>query len=75
MEIIVTGMPSDGFIWKVNSPDLDGNSEVGLADFARFAQHFNGVNPCADYNESGGGVSVADFGIFATIFNSCVRAP
>lgn len=55
-----------------DSPDLNGDRSVGIADFARFAVDFNcsvGCDPCHDYDEDGG-TGIADFGIFAGYFNA-----
>jgi hypothetical protein len=55
-----------------DSPDLNGDLAVSVADFGKFAADFNcvaGCDPCHDYNEDGS-TSVADFGIFAAYFNA-----
>jgi hypothetical protein len=57
-----------------DSPDLNGDLAVNVADFGKFAADFNcvgGCDPCHDYNEDTL-TNVADFGIFAGYFNSSV---
>ncbi len=57
-----------------DSPDLNGDLSVTVADFGKFAADFNcaaGCDPCHDFNEDGG-TTVADFGIFAGYFNASV---
>ncbi len=56
-----------------DSPDLNGDLAVTVADFGKYASDFNvvGGDPCHDYNEDGAN-TVADFAIFAGYFNSCV---
>ncbi len=63
----------DPLVFGANSPDLNGDLEVNLADFARFGDLFHSDNACANYNESTVSplVDVADFGIFASFFNDC----
>ncbi len=59
---------------SVDSPDLNGDREVTLPDFARFVSDFNGASefdPCHDFNEDGA-TRIADFGIFAAYFNDSV---
>ncbi len=56
---------------SIDSPDLNGDLTVSIADFGRFAQGFNcttDCDPCHDYNEDGA-TTVADFGAFAGYFN------
>ncbi len=50
------------------SPDLDGDGEVGFADFFLFADHFGQVNAAYDMDGSGGAVDLADFFLFADHF-------
>ena len=55
-----------------DSPDLNGDAAVTVADFGKYAADFNvGGDACHDYNEDGAN-SVADFAIFAGFFNNCV---
>ncbi len=49
------------------SPDIDGDGEVSVVDFALFASAFGGTDPCSDF-DCNGSVSVADFAIFAAHF-------
>ena len=58
----------------IDSPDLNGDLAVTVADFGKFAADFNctiSCDPCHDYNEDGS-TSVADFGIFAAYFNASI---
>lgn len=60
----------------VDSPDLNGDTTVSVADFGKFAADYNCVgagvpcDSCHDFNEDGE-TSVADFGIFASYYNVC----
>jgi hypothetical protein len=56
------------------SPDLDGDGEVGFADFFLFADHFGQVNPAYDMDGSGGPVDLADFFLFADHFGERISA-
>lgn len=69
MDVIAVGNLIASLDLQANSPDLNGDGHVTVADFGLFAGSFQGTDSCADYNESGGGVTVADFGIFAGFFN------
>jgi hypothetical protein len=51
----------------VTSPDCNGDCQVTLHDFARFATHFLDAWPCCDYDCSGL-VDLTDFGTFASHF-------
>ncbi len=48
----------------VASPDIDGDCEVDLADFAMFAGLYLTTDPCADY-DCNGSVGLSDFALFA----------
>ncbi|MBN1490423.1 MAG: choice-of-anchor J domain-containing protein [Phycisphaerae bacterium] len=69
---VVVGVPAD----------LDGDTDVDLADFSAFAQCFNGPNrapaggcaAAADL-DTDGDVDLADFSVFAQCFNGPNRAP
>ncbi len=50
-----------------HSPDLDGNGEVAVVDFALFATAFGTADVCSDFDCSGD-VSIVDFALFATHF-------
>ncbi len=58
-----------------DSPDLNGDLAVTVADFGRFVADFNCADegepsdPCHDYNEDGE-TGVADFALFAGYFNN-----
>ncbi len=55
----------------VDSPDLNGDLEVGIADFGRFAhsyQESHAYDPCHDYSEDGMN-SIADLAIFANFYH------
>ncbi len=55
-----------------DSPDLNGNLAVSLADFAKFSRDFNApadFDPSHDFNEDGA-TNVADLTIFAGYFNA-----
>ena len=60
-----------------DSPDLNGDRQVGIADFAKYAVDLNcyslGIpcDPCHDFNEDGG-TGIADFAIFAAYMNDSV---
>jgi hypothetical protein len=69
MDVIAVGNVIESLDLKANSPDMNGDGSVTVADFGLFAGSFQGNDSCADYNESGGDVTVADFGIFAGFFN------
>lgn len=73
VDVIAVGSVIERLDWSVNSPDLTADGEVAVADFALFADRFQGTDPCADYNLDGE-VTVVDFGIFAGWFNACVCA-
>ncbi len=54
-----------------DSPDLNGDLTVSIADFGMFISDFNctsDCDPCHDFNEDGL-TTIADFGIFADYFN------
>ncbi len=54
----------------VDSPDLNGDQDVAIADFAKFATDYNGVgtfDSCHDYAESGA-TDIADFGVFGSYY-------
>ena len=54
----------------VDSPDLNGDLEVSLADFAKFSysyQEAHEYDPCHDYSEDGMN-SVADLAVFALYY-------
>ena len=53
---------SDGV--QVNTFDLDGSGDVGLADFSMFSAMYLTANPRGDYNWSGL-VDLPDFGMFS----------
>jgi len=74
VDVIAIGYVIGRFDLQVNSPDLNGDREVTVADFGLFAGRFQTSDPCADYNEDGF-VSVADFGLFAGWFGDCVCVP
>ncbi len=71
MDVIAVGNLIASFDLSVNSPDLNGDGNVTVADFGIFASVFQGTYACADFDESGGSpsVTVADFAIFASFFN------
>ena len=71
LDVIAVGNLIASFDLSVNSPDLNGDGDVTVADFGIFASVFQGDYDCADYDESGGSpnVTVADFAIFASFFN------
>ncbi len=57
-----------------DSPDLNGDLAVTIADFALFATDYNctsGCDPCHDYNEDGI-TNIMDFAAFAGYFNASV---
>ena len=57
-----------------DSPDLNGDQTVAIADFALFAADYNctgGCDPCHDYNEDGI-TNIMDFAVFAGYFNASV---
>ncbi len=74
VDIIAIGWVIGGFDLHVNSPDLNGDQQVSVADFGLFAARFQTGDACADFDESGF-ISVSDFGLFAGWFESCVCAP
>jgi hypothetical protein len=49
----------------IGSPDSDGDCDVDLVDFGKFASAYFGTDTCYDYN-CDGTVDLIDFGIFAT---------
>ncbi|MCP4546049.1 MAG: hypothetical protein GY835_06250 [bacterium] len=59
---------------SVDSPDLDGDRQVSISDFAKYSSDFNcasiGVacDPCHDYNFDGQN-TITDFAIFCSYFN------
>ncbi len=56
-----------------DSPDLNGDLTVGIADFGKYPSDFNcpdSCDPCHDYNEDGSN-TVADFAIFSSYYNDC----
>jgi len=78
LQVIVLGIPCNGgdpVCVAVDSPDLNGDREVGVPDFARFVADFNCMSqglpcdPCHDYDETGDN-DISDFAIFADYFNS-----
>lgn len=69
LDVVAVGNVIEDLTLAVNSPDLNGDGSVTVADFGLFAGFFNAVGACADYVESGGTVDVADFGTFAGFFN------
>ncbi|MGD9140018.1 MAG: hypothetical protein PVJ42_00620 [bacterium] len=48
----------------VASPDMDGDCDVDLTDFAMFAAIYNTTDPCGDFN-CNGTVDLGDFALFA----------
>jgi hypothetical protein len=50
-----------------HSPDMNGDGQVTVADFALFAADFGGDAVCSDF-DCNGGVTVADFALFASHF-------
>lgn len=71
VDIVAIGWVIGNFDLQVNSPDLNGDQQVTVADFGLFAARFQTSDLCADFDESGF-VSVADFGLFAAWFENCV---
>ncbi len=75
--VYALGIPLNGnapVCVSFDSPDLNGDLAVSVADFGKFAFDFNcvsGCDPCHDYNEDGVS-SVADFAIFSAYFNASV---
>ncbi len=54
----------------VDSPDLNGDLNVSIIDFAKFATDYNGAGPfdsCHDYAESGA-TDIADLGVFGSYY-------
>jgi len=70
-QLIVVGQVFAVIEFDINTPDLNGDGQVSVADFGLFAGNYGSYEPCADLNESGGDVTVADFSIFASFFNDC----
>jgi hypothetical protein len=67
----VTAGPSVAI--TIGSPDSDGDCDVDLTDFGRFASHYFGAaTSCYDYNCDGATIDLIDFGIFAShYFHVC----
>jgi hypothetical protein len=72
LDVVAVGNVIQNLAVDFNSPDLSGDGAVTAGDFGIFgSQAYQNPNyPCADFNESGGDVTVADFGIFAGFYNA-----
>jgi hypothetical protein len=71
LDIIAVGNVIASLSLSANSPDLNGNGLVDIADFGLFGGYWQTSTNCANYNESvvAPTVDIADFGIFAGFFN------
>jgi len=73
--IILNG--ADPVCVATDTPDLNGDLTVGVADFGKYASDFNCVangdpcDPCHDYNEDGEN-NIVDFAVFGGYFNASV---
>ena len=61
------GFSTHMFVASVDFDGTSGDCQVGLADFAYFAQSFGGAGPCSDL-DCDGLVGLADFAMFAAHF-------
>jgi hypothetical protein len=74
LDVIAVGNLIASFDLSVVSPDLNGDGDVSVADFAIFADVFQGIYDCANLDKStetapDPNVTVADFAVFASFFN------
>jgi hypothetical protein len=70
--VIALGYAIEILELRFSSMDLNGNGAVNLVDFAQFGVAFYTDNQCANFDKSIGSplVTLADFAIFASVYNN-----